>query len=65
MQASELRKKTADELKAELSGLLRERFNLQFKLHTRQLQQTDEVRKVRRNIARVNTVLAEKTAAQA
>ncbi|MBO6257764.1 MAG: 50S ribosomal protein L29 [Succinivibrio sp.] len=65
MQTSELRKKSVEELKSELSGLHREQFNLRFQLKTGRLQQTDNVRKVRRDIARVNTVLSEKLAESA
>ena len=60
MKASELRNKSVEELKSELSGLQREQFNLRFQLKTGQLQQTDNVRKVRRDIARINTILSEK-----
>ncbi len=60
MKASELREKSVDELKTELSSLQREQFNLRFQLKTGQLSKSDNVRKVRRDIARVNTVLAQK-----
>lgn len=60
MQTNELRNKSVDELKTELSNLHREQFNLHFQLVTGNLTQTDNVRKVRRDIARVNTVLNEK-----
>ncbi len=60
MKASELRNKSVEELRQELSDLQREQFNLRFQLKASQLQQTDNVRKVRRDIARVNTVLSEK-----
>ncbi len=60
MKASELRNKSVEELKTELEGLQREQFNLRFLLKTNQLSQTDNVRKVRRDIARVNTVLSQK-----
>ncbi len=62
MQASELRKKSVDELKTELAALHREQFNLRFQLKSGRLTQTDNVRKVRRDIAKVNTVLSELTA---
>lgn len=64
MKASELRNKSVEELKTELNDLQREQFNLRFQHKTNQLMQTDNIRKVRRNIARVNTVLAEKLRAQ-
>ncbi len=60
MQANDLRNKSVEDLKAELSNLQREQFNLRFQLKTGQLQQTDNVRKVRRDIARINTILSEK-----
>ncbi len=60
MQSNELRNKSVEELKTELANLNREQFNLRFQLKTAQLQQTDNVRKVRRDIARVKTILAEK-----
>lgn len=60
MQSNELRNKSVEELKTELTNLQREQFNLRFQLKTGSLQQTDNVKKVRRDIARVKTVLAEK-----
>lgn len=60
MQANHLRNKSVEDLKTELSNLQREQFNLRFQLKTGQLQQTDNVRKVRRDIARINTILSEK-----
>ena len=60
MQANDLRNKSVEDLKTELSNLQRELFNLRFQLKTGQLQQTDNVRKVRRDIARINTILSEK-----
>lgn len=60
MNASELREKSADELKLELDGLLREQFNLRMQQGTGQLSRPDQVKKVRRDIARIKTVLTEK-----
>ena len=60
MQANDLRNKSVEDLKTELSNLQREQFNLRFQLKTGQFQQTDNVRKVRRDIARINTILSEK-----
>lgn len=60
MQANDLRNKSVEDLKTELSNLQREQFNLRFQLKTGQLKQTDNVRKVRRDIARINTILSEK-----
>lgn len=64
MKTNELRNKSVEELKNELSGLQREQFNLRFQLKTGSLSNTDSVRVVRRNIARVNTILAQKIRAQ-
>ena len=60
MNAAELRTKSVSELKLELHNLLRERFNLSMQLGTGQLSRPDQVKKVRKDIARVNTVLNEK-----
>jgi large subunit ribosomal protein L29 len=63
MDASELRNKTQAELQLELDGLLREQFNLRMQKGTGQLSRPDQVKKVRRNIARIKTVLNEKAKA--
>lgn len=63
MNASDLRAKSADELKLELDGLLKEQFNLRMQQGTGQLTRPDQVKKVRRNIARIKTVLNEKARA--
>lgn len=60
MKASELRSKSAEELGKELVELLRAQFSLRMQLATQQLSKVDQVGKVRRDIARVRTVLAEK-----
>ncbi len=60
MKAAELRSKSASELKLELHNLLRERFNLSMQRGTGQLARPDQFRKVRKDIARVQTVLNEK-----
>lgn len=60
MQANDLRNKSIEDLKTELSNLQREQFNLRFQLKTGSLQQNDNVRKVRRDIARINTIISEK-----
>jgi len=60
MKASELRAKTGDELKKELEELLKAQFGLRMQLATQQLSNTSQKRKVRRDIARVRTVLKEK-----
>ncbi len=63
MKATELKTKSVEELNAELLNLLREQFNLRMQAATGQLNQTHELKKVRRNIARVKTVLNEKAGA--
>jgi len=60
MNAGDLRQKSSDELKLELDSLLREQFNLRMQKGTGQLSRPDQVRKVRRDIARIKTVLNEK-----
>jgi large subunit ribosomal protein L29 len=60
MNAAELRGKSISELKMELHNLLRERFNINMQKGTGQLARPDQVKKVRRDIARINTVLTEK-----
>lgn len=59
MKASELRSKTVDELKKELESLLRAQFSLRMQLATQQTNKTHELRRVRRDIARVRTILHE------
>jgi len=61
MKASELKDKGADELRQELQGLRREQFNLRMQKGSGQLSKPDRVRQVRRDIARVKTVLNAKT----
>ena len=60
MNASELRRKSADELKQELLALLREQFNLRMQKATNQTSKSHLFKQVRRNIARVKMVLSEK-----
>ena len=60
MKATELKEKNVEELNAELLNLLREQFNLRMQASTGQLEKTDQLRKVRRTIARVKTILTEK-----
>ena len=64
MKASDVRSKTADELKDQLVGLKKEQFNLRFQRATQQLEKPTEVKKVRRDIARIKTILTEKNAAK-
>ncbi len=60
MNANELRAKSADEMKLEMDALLKEQFNLRMQKGTGQLSRPDQVKKVRRDIARIKTVLTEK-----
>lgn len=60
MNAQELRKKSTKELQDELLGLRKEQFNLRMQKATGQLARPADVLKVRRNIARIKTVLNEK-----
>ncbi len=60
MKASELRLKSADDLKQERLELLREQFNLRMQKATGQLAKPHLVKRVRRDIARITMVLAEK-----
>ncbi|HEY4200006.1 MAG TPA: 50S ribosomal protein L29 [Devosiaceae bacterium] len=64
MAATDIRAKTADELKDQLLGLKKEQFNLRFQRATQQLESPARFRQVRREIARIKTVLAEKNAAK-
>lgn len=64
MNASDTRAKTPDELKDELTSLKKEQFNLRFQRATQQLESTSRVREVRRDIARVKTILREKRDSQ-
>ena len=63
MDANELREKTPDQLRDELASLKKEAFNLRFQQATSQLENTARMRKVRRDAARVKTILKEKAAA--
>ena len=57
MKAGDLRTKSADELKASLLDLRKEQFNLRFQRASGQLENTARVRQVRRDIARIKTML--------
>lgn len=63
MKAADLRIKTLDELEDELLGLKKEQFNLRFQRASGQMENTARVREVRRSIAKVMTIAAEKRAA--
>ncbi|MGN1394505.1 MAG: 50S ribosomal protein L29 [Succinivibrionaceae bacterium] len=59
MFARELRQKSVEELKEELTNLLRDKFNLKMQLQLGQLKDVSTLKKVRRDIARVKAVMAE------
>jgi len=65
MNAHELRDKTPDQLREQLTALKKEAFNLRFQQATGQLENTARVRVVRRDVARVMSILNEKAAAAA
>jgi len=60
MDITDVRTKSADELRAQLTTLKKEAFNLRFQRSSGQLENTARVRDVRRDIARVQTVLTER-----
>lgn len=62
MNAQELKAKTPDELRDALVALKKEAFNLRFQQATNQLENTSRMRAVRRDVARVKTVLNQKAA---
>ena len=65
MKAADLRDKTPDQLRDELANLKKEAFNLRFQAATGQLENTARMSVVRRDVARVKTVLNEKARAAA
>lgn len=64
MKAKELRAKDPAALKTELDELLRAHFSLRMQIGTQQLSNTSQLRKTRRDIARVRTVMNEKAQAK-
>ncbi|WP_300440689.1 50S ribosomal protein L29 [Zoogloea sp.] len=64
MKASELRAKDAGQLNAELLELLKAQFSLRMQIATQQLSNTSQLGKVRKDIARVRTILREKVGAK-
>ena len=62
MNASELRGKNGEDLQKEMEALLRAQFGLRMQLATQQLANTSQLKKVRRDIARLRTVMMEKAA---
>jgi large subunit ribosomal protein L29 len=65
MKAEDFRARTVDELTDQLASLKKEQFNLRFQKATGQLEKTARIREVRRDIARIKTITAEKRAAEA
>ena len=57
---ADIRQKTDDELREQLRDLKREQLNLRFQRASGQLESTSRVREVRRDIARINTVINER-----
>jgi len=62
MNAQELKTKTPDQLRDSLVALKKEAFNLRFQQATGQLENTSRMRAVRRDVARIKTVLNQKAA---
>ncbi len=65
MKVADVRAKSDDELREQLTDLRKEAFNLRFQASSGQLENTARVRQVRRDIARIKTVLNERNRAQA
>ena len=64
-KVEDFRSRSADELSSQLSGLKKEQFNLRFQRANGQVENTGRIRVLRRNIARIQTVLTERRSAQA
>ena len=65
MKVVDVRAKTEDELKTQLGDLTKEAFNLRFQKASGQLESTARVRQVRRDIARIKTVIGERRRSKA
>ena len=65
MKVADLRSKSQDQLKDQLVQLKKEQFNLRFQQATGQLEKTARIKEVRRDIARVKTLLAEQAKTEA
>lgn len=65
MNAKDLRNKTPDQLREELTNLKKQQFNLRFRAATGQLENPAQMRTARRDAARVLTILNEKAAGAA
>ena len=61
VRASEMRAQTSDELKTKLVSLKKEQFNLRFKVASGENENSSRIRIIRREIARLKTVLSEKS----
>ncbi|MCW2310194.1 50S ribosomal protein L29 [Rhodobium gokarnense] len=64
MKASDVRAMTVDQLTDELGKLKKEQFNLRFQRATGQLENTARVRQIRRDLARIETIMREKRTAE-
>ena len=64
VKATELNEKTPDQLRDQLVALKKEAFNLRFQKATGQLEKTARVKQVRKDIARIKTISAEKASAK-
>ncbi len=64
MKASQVRDMTVDQLRDELAKLKKEQLNLRFQMASGQLENTVRIRDVRRDVARVQTILSQKVAAE-
>jgi large subunit ribosomal protein L29 len=62
MKPSELRNLSVDELKKKQGDLTQELFNLKFQLHTGRLENTSKLKNIRKDIARVSTIITENIA---
>jgi large subunit ribosomal protein L29 len=62
MKAGDVRELTEDQLQEELAKLKKEKFNLRFQQATGQLENTARSRQVRRDVARINTILRQRSA---
>ncbi len=63
MKASEIKDLTVDELNAKVVELQEELFNLKFQMHTGHLENTDKIAQLRKDVARVKTVISSKQSA--
>ncbi len=64
MKAADVRALSADQLKEELAKLKKEQFNLRFQKATGQLEKSSRINEVRKDIARIKTIAAEKASAK-